>query len=412
MSAVAGQPDHFVNWLKQKLPDAGAEIFAPRMIYGDYIEELLRSAIASSQLKITQIEDRAVAADTADASAPIVVLASGKRLTTKTIVLAPGNFPPEKSWLAASLIAPSPRFHDNPWSADMYDEIGPDEDVLLIGTGLTMIDVVLQLKMSGHRGRCNAFSRHGYLPQPHFSYERLAREQTTSYLSIPAKAKLSDAFKAVRKAARVAEREELGNWRCVMAELRERTASIWAELDVADRRRFLHHVRQLWEVHRHRMAPEIAAFVDQLRLSGELNVFAARFESMIPKDDVLRVSFTPKGGASSTLTVGHVINCTGPETDFRKVAHPLISSLRSSGTLVADDLGLGAVVTAQGAVVDAKGVPSKRIFAIGSLRKGSLWESTAVPEIRDQARDLANLILEQLSQGKHSPRLSTAQILI
>jgi uncharacterized NAD(P)/FAD-binding protein YdhS len=400
MSAFTRDPRHFAAWLMRRLPDAVPESFAPRMVYGDYLTELLEQAKScgdSVKTSLKVIRQRASAIESTGGKAQIT-LASGQTMVASYVVLALGNFASANSQFGAKLneIALT-RFHKNPWDAGIAQEVLPDDDVMLIGTGLTMIDVVLNLRANGHRWRIHAISRHGYLPQPHFDLQRLAQEKPTSYLPSQLPDRLIDIFKVLRSCAKAAEVESPGNWRCVMTELRAVTASVWRRLSLADRCRFLRHIRQLWEVHRHRMAPEIAEQVKNWRDSGVLTIGAERIVEVSGTDGGIAVVSRPRGQSNTRRTVvQRVIECTGPITDFRTIGDPLIVQMRSSGLLQPDELGLGARTGDDGALINSDGAASDVIYAMASLRKGSLWETTAVPEIRQQANDLSELLLSKI----------------
>jgi uncharacterized NAD(P)/FAD-binding protein YdhS len=400
MSAFARDPRHFAAWLMRRLPDAVPQSFAPRMVYGDYLTELLEQAKScsdSAKISLKVIGQRASAIEAVGGKAQIT-LSSGRTILASYVVLALGNFASANSQFGAKLDEKAQeRFHENPWDAGIAQAVLPDDDIMLIGTGLTMIDVVLMLKANGHRGRIHAISRHGYLPQPHFDLQRLAQEKPTSYLPRPLPDRLIDIFKVLHRSAQAAEAESPGNWRCVMTELRAVTASVWRRLSLEDQCRFLRHIRQLWEVHRHRMAPEIAEQVKKWRDSGVLTVCAERIVEVCGTDGGIAVVSRPRGQSNTRRTVvQHVIQCTGPETDFRTIGDPLIVQMRSSGLLQPDELGLGARIGDDGALTNSDGVASDVLYAMASLRKGSLWETTAVPEIRQQANDLSDLLLSTI----------------
>ncbi|HWY24061.1 MAG TPA: hypothetical protein VNX47_04035, partial [Nevskia sp.] len=59
-----------------------------------------------------------------------------------------------------------------------------------------------------------------------------------------------------------------------------------------------------------------------------------------------------------------------------------------------DALGLGLLTDAQGALLDRDGQASTWLYTLGPARKGQLWETTAVPEIRVQAQALARRLLQ------------------
>ena len=99
-----------------------------------------------------------------------------------------------------------------------------------------------------------------------------------------------------------------------------------------------------------------------------------------------------KSGTLVKLRVDRVVNCTGPESDYRRVGSPLLTSLFKGGLARPDELSLGLDVAEDGALLDAHGTPSDFLYALGPLRKGVLWESIAVPELRVQVSDLAKLL--------------------
>lgn len=400
MSAYVRDPGHFVAWLMRRVPGSIPQSFAARMVYGDYLTELLeqaKSGCAGDRVSLTVMRQRALAIESNGNRAQIK-LSSGRTVVASFVVLALGNFPPQNNHFASGLDEKArTRFHENPWDAAIAQAVLPDDDVMLIGTGLTMIDVVLMLKSNGHRGHIHAISRHGYLPQPHFDLQRLAREKPTSYLPSQLPASLTGIFRVLRQSAKMAEAEAPGNWRCVMTELRAITASVWRQLTLEDRCRFLRHIRQLWEVHRHRVAPEIAEQVKSWRNSGVLTVAAERVVELSGTAGGLAVVTRPRGQSKTKRTVvQHVIECTGPKTDFRTMRDPLIMQMRSSGLIRPDELGLGASVDDNGALLGSDGVASGILYSIASLRKGTLWETTAVPEIRRQAGELSELLMGKI----------------
>ncbi|MNS38775.1 hypothetical protein D3C72_710360 [compost metagenome] len=265
----------------------------------------------------------------------------------------------------------------------MLDAVGPDEDLLLIGAGLTAIDWALSLAARGHRGHIHLLSRQGRLPHVHVpglsprtSEPPAAPHTATGLLSW------------VRGEVRAAEATGL-DWRQAVDGIRPHLQGLWRGLSHAERRRFLRHARPFWEVHRHRMAPEVAGAIARLRASGQLTVHAGRVAGYEDCPDAVRVSVRQRRGGSASVTVARVVNCTGPEADFRKKRHPLVANLLERGLVRPDALGMGIEVSDDGAVLDAQGTPSDTIFALGPVRKGGLWETTAVPELRGQAGALA-----------------------
>jgi uncharacterized NAD(P)/FAD-binding protein YdhS len=176
--------------------------------------------------------------------------------------------------------------------------------------------------------------------------------------------------------------------------LRPFTPQIWQSLPLAEKRRFLRHVRPYWEVHRHRVAPEIGRLIGHQLLSGQVQIHTGRITRYSEDGEGVDIVYRDRrNGNDERLRVDRVINCTGPEADCRKLDGPLLTNLRKQKLARPDPLFLGLDVSGDGALIDACGEGSDFLYAVGPARKGSLWETTAVPEIREQVSRLATLLL-------------------
>jgi len=275
------------------------------------------------------------------------------------VVLAVGNAPPARPFT----VDPGMRhFVDDPWKPGALQGL-PSGPVTLIGSGLTAVDVALSLARSGRHDRITMVSRHGMLPRVHAPSKRVVidRLRHTS---------LSGLIRAVRQLT-----EKVGDWRAVMDGLRPHWNDLWLGLSAADQERFLRHAARLWEVHRHRMAPGVAAEIERLLERGVLEIRPGRVNVVEP---------SPHG----------VVNCTGPGSLLR--TDPLTRSLIADGLAMPGPHGLGIDVDEHGALIRPSGKKSS-IYALGAARKGRLWETTAAPEIRAQARALAIHLLTRRS---------------
>ncbi|HET9184697.1 MAG TPA: hypothetical protein VFN82_01030, partial [Solirubrobacterales bacterium] len=197
-----------------------------------------------------------------------------------------------------------------------------------------------------------------------------------------------------RLRAEVARAAEQGtNWREVVTSIRHDTARLWQLMDDAEKRRFLTHLRAFWDVHRHRAAPQAHSAVQAMINDGRLRVAAARLRALSASAHALTATLQPRGQTALQLAeFGAVINCTGPDTDLSRIADPLIASLRSQGLIRPDALGLGLDSTDDGAAINAAGQPVPWLSIAGPLRRGKLWENTAVPELRIEAAALARVL--------------------
>jgi uncharacterized NAD(P)/FAD-binding protein YdhS len=386
MSAFPEDMDHFARWFTQRRPTATRTDFAPRTLYGDYLAEILTEALrtptpiepmAGTVVSVTRTEDRWR-----------VRLTDGTALSARQVVLAVGNLPPNDP---PGFSADLPGYWSNPWAADVATNLAPDAPVLIIGTGLTMVDVVLALRETGHRGPITALSHHGRLYRPHAPFAPRPLVELPADFASP-----RGALRWVRIEIERAQREG-NNWRAVIDSLRPHAATIWRSWSLAQRTSFLRHARNLWDIHRHRVPPQVGAQLDDLIAQGTLSIHAGRVLSAEATAHGVKVSWLPKD--SDTLQhfdVARVINCTGPNRDYGRVNPPLIASLREVGWLTPDPLKLGWVTDDDGRLLDVNGNSVAGLFTIGPLRIADLWESIAMPEIRVQAAALAKMLVAEL----------------
>jgi uncharacterized NAD(P)/FAD-binding protein YdhS len=359
MTAWPDDPEHFLRWLRERMPEAQPGTFAPRALYGDYLASLLEER--ETEGKVTRVGGTAVGLTRHDGDW-VVHLHDDCTVTARNVVLALGNLPPADP-LQLGGDAPLEYVRD-PWAAGAAVGLASDVPVLLIGSGLTALDVAAAIRHEGHRGTIYALSRHGRLPQPH------APSTPRPLASVP--------FATPREALRWVRAQD--DWRAAIDSLRPHTTAIWQRWTPAERGSFMRHLRSLWDVHRHRAAPEVLSSV-------EMEVLAGHILSLAPGVDVL---WQPRGGDTSrTLRVARVINCTGPASDYARLDLPLVVQLRRAGWLVPDPLRLGVETAADGRLLGSDGNPVEGLYTLGPLRRPALWESTAIPEIRQQAAELA-----------------------
>lgn len=379
MSLFEERPDDFAGWLAEHVPaDADPDGFARRSVFGRYVGERLEAAERAAPGRLTRVRTAAVGLRREGADFA-VRLADGSERKAGGVVLATGNAAPAPPRIAG-LDEVGDRFRPDPWAEGAISGVGPDEDVVLIGTGLTAVDVLLALQAQGWRGRARALSRRGLLPRSH-----APRPGPRSEPSEPV-AGLAGRLGAFRREARAAP------WRDLMDGLRPHGQRLWLEAGDAERRRFLRHLRPWWDVHRHRMAPEIAEEIESLERSGRLTVAAARLSRVSAAGDRLEVAFRPRGGAVVTIAADRVFNCTGPDPDPARSQDPLWRSLFREGRVRADAYGLGIDVGPDLRAIGADGAPTDGLYALGPLVRGVLWETVAVPEIRVQAADVARAL--------------------
>ncbi len=253
-----------------------------------------------------------------------------------------------------------------------------------------MVDVALTLQEMGHRGVIHAISRRGRLYQSHKSY----RARPLSELPIEFKSPVH-ALRWIRHHAQLAEQEG-SNWRAVIDSLRPHTASIWRGWNQAQRESFLRHARNLWDIHRHRMSPEVSDQLSTLLEDRTLVIHRGRLVSVAQNGYNAIVAWEDTNTDElHTLNVARIINCTGPSRDYTDIQSPLLAGLCAAGLIIPDALRLGFETDLEGRLISANGLPVQGLFTLGPIRIPALWESIAIPEIRNQALDLAQLIVSE-----------------
>ena len=379
MSALPDDPDHFWRWLSARGPDRLCPdpfCFVPRRVYGDYIaslvEPLLAGTCAPRNLTIVQAECTDVGES---ADGVTVMLADGRQLTGDIAILATGHDP------AVLRLA----CQADPWAPPSAAGIDKDATILILGTGLTSIDYVLTLLADGHRGPVIAMSRRGLMAKAHRRVDPLRIGEA----EVPFGASASHLLHWFRQRvdAHVAQG---GDWRSVVDGIRPFTQRIWQELPLSSRRRFLEHARAWWDVHRHRMAPEVEMRITQALAEGRLTSLAAKVTGIEPNEGGAFVRYRRRGRPEiENLQVGTIVDCTGIVRDVGATHNPVIRSLFDQGLARPDRLRIGLDIGTDCALIGRDGVPSRRLFAIGPLTRAAFWEIIAIPDIRNQCAELA-----------------------
>jgi uncharacterized NAD(P)/FAD-binding protein YdhS len=392
MSAFHDKPDNFLDWLRgQPEEESGGDTvtpgtFAPRQAFGAYVRALLNDELRQSgrdRLELVRGQVQGI-----DRSAHPLRLQLDRDRTVEAdyAVMAIGNFPPAPTPIETPDFYDTRFYRPDPWASDALADLDPAQPVLLIGTGLTMVDAVVSLLDQGHSGQIYAISRRGLLPRRHEAVPRMAVDHAP-FPSSPV-----PLTRFLRKEARRAVDQGSG-WQPIVDELRPFTVDVWQAMSLVDRRRFLRHLRPWWDVHRHRMAAPVAARIDTVRASGQLKILIGRVSAYRAGAADVEVRYRPRGAdALSGVRVARVINCSGPGADYDRIQEPLIRSLLAEGVARPDPLRLGLDVTGNCALLDRSGSISRRLFAVGPVTKGTFWEMTAVPDIRRQTEVLAEYL--------------------
>ena len=374
MSAWSGEPSHFANWYAAS--GGGPRDFAKRCTYGRYLGEILDDAVASGE---TQIVSACATAAQRMADGWRLGLEDGSTIEASALVLAIGNQEPA---LLDAFAGVRTRVIRNPWGVEARGAVeelaATGDDVLLVGTGLTMIDVVLSLDAAGHQGKIVAISRRGLVPRSH-----------TDFNPAPVTAgKLPSRLGPLLRWLRTRSAEV--GWRAAVDSLRPHSQRLWQQFSSEEQRRFLRHARPWWDVHRHRIAAEVATTIARLVGEGRLEIVAGQVASARTTEWGVEVQYRRRGSAKGqTAPFAYAFNCTGPLHSMTKSEDPLLRDLLDGGLVQPDELDIGLDI-------DAHWRAAERMWAIGPLTKGRYWEITAVPDIREQAAAIADDIEREL----------------
>jgi uncharacterized NAD(P)/FAD-binding protein YdhS len=395
MSALSDVSDDFLKWAKRKDSSVTESTFVPRMHYGEYIEWLLNETIATLPPTVQFIrltgEVRSISIADGAERANLELAGQADAVSADRVVLALGNLAPANVRIENQDFYKSRRYVRDSWVKSSLSDLNPQSSILLIGTGLTMIDKALELRSKGHKGTIHALSRHGLMPNVHLPS---LPPSPIPINPLPLPKTAVDALALVRRL--ISDAESSGaNWRHVIDAFRPLTQEIWQLWNESERRRFIRHVRCFWDVHRHGVAPGVGTIIDTMLKDGQLRIHAARLISMNEQEEGVDVTFRRRGKAEKEhFIVDRVINCTGADSNVKTIAEPLVAQLREHGLLCSDALGLGPRVTNEWALIDVNGEASHVLYAVGPLLKGLLWESIAVPELRVQAAQLAEHLIK------------------
>ncbi|WP_266156937.1 FAD/NAD(P)-binding protein [Dyella silvatica] len=391
MSMFAGKPKGFLEFAQRGDHAIAGTDFLPRRAYGDYLEAEVEHALRRAQ---TAGHDVRIIPFAVDSLVPehdgITVIQGENNHRVDAAVLAIGTLPPQPLGGVSDEALASGQYIIDPWP--FLSEVSADPrplDIALIGLGLTSADVLIELAAQWPNARFTAISRHGLLPEPHLASASAPADDSAELIEAMRDSPEIRRWTHLLRGAMAQSRD----WRTVIDSLRPHTSSLWMSLPDVERARFLRHVRWAWERVRHRMPPQVNNTLDTLEHDGRLQRYRGRMQQVACSDGRLQLQILRRGGnAPTTMHADLVIQTVGLDTDVRRTQHTLVRQLVTNGHIRADPFGLGCHATPDGRL-QQPGDTVPRLFAIGSLLRGVLWESTAMPEIRQQARVLADQLL-------------------
>jgi uncharacterized NAD(P)/FAD-binding protein YdhS len=399
MSLDAAYPRDFLDFLCEQGIHAEPGDYLPRPVFGDYLRARFATAraMAPAQVSCTPRRARVLRLRKLDAGFDLW-LDDGSACRVDAVVLALGNGPPACPPECLP-IADSPNYVSDPWSLGNFSPRAADAppgSVLLLGSGLTMIDAALRLAAIRPRVRhIHVLSRHGLLPLPQASEALPPVKPDVDRMLAQAHGSIRRLFHGV-SLLMTQTIDAGGDWREVLALLRPRLPALWRDLDATQRARFLRHARSVWEVHRHRVPAGPLAAVRSLQRLGVLEIHAGRLAQLRRVDDAVEVQWRPRGAARPRAwLVERVVNCTGPDARVERLTDPLVQSLLANGLARRDALGLGIDVAPDGRTIGAAGAPVAGLYYIGPWLRARDWEATAVPELREHAAQLAERLIDE-----------------
>lgn len=401
MSLDPEDPEDFLRFARERGLQVNPTDLLPRALYGDYVSARLAETVTLRPGRMRVAEAEAVAVEPDG-----VRLSDGRRLPADAVVLATGHLPPRAPEGLAEAARTDARVVRDAWGPFALDGIGPEERVLVVGMGLTAVDVLLSLRARQHRGRVTAISRHGRWPEAHLPGVIWTGPAPCLHWPAPTGAQalarwLADA---------VAEAAAGGvPWQAVIDAFRPGIPKVWAALPAEERAVFLSRYRARWELARHRAPASSLAALAGWQAAGGLESFAAEIEGCTPRADALHLRLRTAGGARE-VEVDRLILATGADTDLRRVRNPALQHLLESGRVRVDAHGLGLDVDEDGRAIGVHGEADPSLWVLGAARRPRLWETTAVPELSRQAAALARALLAASDIARErSDRASSAR---
>lgn len=400
MSCFSSFPDHFVDWAYTKAPfyDMNKEIigkmFLARKEYGNYLFEVWNDILKNKNSFVSINIIEALSTDIEDFEKKHRIhFGSGEQVLVDFVVLATGNDIPGNPKIHNENFFNSPDYFNNPWDIDAVKDIGSGTNILIVGNGLTMVDTVLELMENGCEGKIYSISPHGFTVLPHryngVAYSKLLEELKEPY-------EINNLFQLFRRHIKLMKQFGFSA-EPVIDSIRTISQKIWIALSLPDKRRFLFHIKHLWDDARHRLPNHIYDLIQDLKNQNKLITIKGRLVDINETGRQIIVRFwNGKNQIEESIVVSRVINCTGPLPDITKTKNILLKNLVSRGTIKPDALKLGIETDLQGAIINSNNITSDNLFTLGGNLKGLLWESTAVPEIRVQAENLAALLVNRI----------------
>ena len=380
MSVFADEPTHFVNWLQHHYSQYSSSDFAPRKLFGEYVQATFDDLKNTNPLvSIQQIAEEVIDIEKKE---NVFQLKTTETYNAQKLVLALGNFLPAHPRSISKEFVESENYFQNAFHSNIIQQAITKKNITIIGSGLTMIDVLISLHHHSYSGKINIISPHAYIPQSHIenplpSVNPFIEEHKTYTLI--------ELLSLVNQQLKKAKKENL-NPHSVIDVMRPHLQFIWMNFSLNEKQQFLRHLRHKWGVARHRAPNKSIATLQNLQSTGVINLVKGRVQDIKTTDNSFEIHYSNSETSQKSLKTEFIINCTGPESDYLKIPSKLVQNLIKNSIFGPDSIHYGINSAKNGEI-------SPNLYTIGPPLKGILWESTAVPEIRLQAKELAAKII-------------------
>jgi uncharacterized NAD(P)/FAD-binding protein YdhS len=392
----------FRRWLESShafAPDpegvtSDGRAFPHRHMFGRYVKAQIEPWLVNGRLH--HVRGRAVGMGRAG-KRYLLQLSDGRCLVADLIILAVCHPPPALPRAFRDELGNASLIQD-PWRPGALATIRADARVLIVGTGLTMADVVASLDACQHHGLIFAFSRRGLRSRGHALFSQLPAGDFSSHPAITA----LELLQRVRKEIAKAQRSGF-SWHAVVDALRAQGSRVWAALPLAERRRLIRHLRPYWDAHRFRIAPQTEAVLEKRMANGSLQIAAASLLSAERNDEYIDVTLRCRySGKVINQQFDTLVMATGPDHSALLHTEPLLRSMAELGLLQVDPTGLGLRVDRTGRAVDERGDVIGTLFIAGPLGRGTFGELMGVPEVARYAVLIAGEVVEWIKRQSGS----------
>ncbi|WP_241608091.1 FAD/NAD(P)-binding protein [Rosenbergiella australiborealis] len=364
-------------------------VYPQRRQFAKYLRAQLRHALQGSSVSFQHIHDYA-----RDYRDGYLYTERGAHYPVDQLVLAISHPAPVIPSVFEGVSADANVVTD-PWQPHALTSIDKDACIAIIGTGLTMSDVVASLRRQGHRGRIHAISRRGQLPRSNLSGPSYPEYRLSQLSSSPRTVR--EWLKYVRQNVVIAAQQQLP-WQVVVDDVRRQGQAIWQQFDLAEQRRFLRHLRPWWDVHRYRIAPQVARVLADCLASSQLQIHAARLRAVYRVADQFALTLDLRRGGTKKLLVDNIVLTTGPAHQQLIASQPLLTSLQAQQLITPDPLGLGIAVNAQSQAITPAGEVNTRLFVVGPAARGRFGELMGLPQVADHAQSVAMQLVNRSYQ--------------